>query len=428
MSFEKPEQFSELTANIARDNVLKFPKNFLWGAATSAYQVEGNNSNSDWWEWEKQGKADNESGIACDYWRLYKKDHDLLQELGASVFRSSIEWSRIEPEEGVFSAEAIRHYREIFEDLKKRNMKTQITLWWWTSPIWFQKKYGFHKHASVSIFCRYVKKITEELGNLIDIFTVFNEPMVPLGQGFLGGVFPPGYKNPLKFLRAVNNIAKIYKESYKIIHKIRPEAQVGITYLYNWYESEGFGFFIKLINKISQWFRIDLLGNKIKGSQDYIGVDYYRLGKIKFDWKNIRMDSRNQTYLGFTIEEDKDNPMKWITYPKGIYSVLKEASAKFKLPIYITENGRPTEAGLEDENRVKFIKDHLFFVHKAISEGVDIRGYNVWSLMDNLEWLYGYKPKFGLIEVDYKTLERKPRKSFYEYAKICKSNGLEIDE
>ena len=404
-----------------------FPKNFLWGVATSSYRIEGWNSNSDWWEWEKQDKADNESGRACDYWNRYKKDHDSLSELGVNIFRSSIEWSRIEPEEGKFSEEAIRHYREIFQDLKNRGIKTQVTLWWWTSPLWFQKKYGFHKKDSVKIFARYVKKITKELGDLIDMFTVFNEPMVPLGQGFLAGVFPPGYKNPFKFLRAVNNLAAAYRESYKIIHKIKPEAQVGITYLYNWYESEGFGFLLKTVNKIAQWYRLDLLGNKIKGFQDYIGVNYYRLGQIKFDRKNIKMDSRNQIYLGLTIKEDKNNAMNWITYPKGIYHVLKEASAKFKLPIYITENGGPTRAGLDDDDRIKFIQDHLAFVHKAIGEGVDVRGYNFWSLMDNLEWLYGYEPKFGLIEIDYKTLERKPRKSFYEYAKICKSNELEIE-
>jgi beta-glucosidase len=169
------------------------------------------------------------------------------------------------------------------------------------------------------------------------------------------------------------------------------------------------------------------LGKKIKNYQDYIGVNYYRLGKIKFELANFKMDSRKQIYFGFTIEEDKNNVMKWISYPEGIYNVLKEASEKFKKPIYITENGIPTRSGLNDEDRVKFIKDHLKFIHKAIEENIDVRGYNFWSLMDNLEWLYGYEPKFGLIEIDYETLERKPRKSFYEYAKICKSNEMETE-
>lgn len=401
---------------------LQFPKDFLWGAAASSYQIEGGNSNTDWWEWEKVGKADNESGRACDYWNLYKKDHDLIEGLGVNLFRSSIEWARIEPEEGVFSKEAIQHYREIFQDLKNRNIKTQITLWWWVSPIWFQKKYGWHRKASVEIFTRYVEKVTQELGDLIDIFTVFNEPMVPLGQGFLGGVFPPGFKNPWKFWRAVNNLASAHREAYKIIHKIKPDAPVGITYLYNWYESEGFGILLNPINKLAQWFRIGLLGNKLKGFQDYIGVNYYRLGKIKFDRRNIKWDSRSQNFFGFNIMEDKDNVMKWANYPEGIYKVLKEANQKFKLPIYITENGWPTRSGIEDDERIKYIQEHLKFIKKAIDEGVEVCGYNYWSLMDNLEWLYGYAPKFGLIEMDYKTLERKPRKSYYAYRDIIESN------
>lgn len=401
----------------------KFPSGFLWGVATSAYQIEGGNSNSDWWEWEKQGKADNESGIACDYWNRYKADHGLLQELGVNIFRLSIEWARIEPSEGIFSEEAIRHYREILQDLKSRNIKTQVTLWWWTSPIWFQKKYGFHKKESIGIFTRYAEKVAQDLGDMIDIFTVFNEPMVPLGQGFLAGVFPPGFKNPFKFWRAVNNLAKAYIKSYAAIHQIRPEAEVGISYLYNCYEAEGLGFLLKALNKIVKWYRIDLLGNKIKKFQDYIGVNYYRLGKIKFDRKNIRMDSKNQIYMGFTIEKDKKNIMEWVTYPEGIYKVLKEASEKYKLPIYITENGGPTGLGLDDQERIDFIKNHLQFVKKALDEGMNIKGYNFWSLFDNLEWLYGYRPRFGLIEIDYKTLERKPRKSFYAYKEIISTQG-----
>lgn len=399
-----------------------FPENFLWGVATSSYQIEGDNSKADWWEWEKTGKAKNQSGRACDYWNRWSNDHVLLSELNVRAFRLSIEWSRVETEEGVFSSEAIQKYREILQDLKARNIQAQVTLWWWVSPIWFQKKYGFHNKKSIAIFSCYVQKITEELGDLIGMFTILNEPMVSLGQGFLGGVFPPGFKNPWKFIQAVNHIAKAYKESYKIIHKIKPEAQVGIAYLYNWYESEGLGILLKLVNRLTQWFRIDLLGNKIKGFQDYIGVNYYRLGKIKFDRKNIKLDSRNQNFFGFTVEEDKNSVMKWINYPEGIYKVLKEASKKFKLPIYILENGLPTEVGINDEKRIKFIKEHLYYVKKAMTEGADIRGYNFWSLMDNFEWLYGYEPRFGLIEINFKTLERKPRKSFYAYKEIIKND------
>ncbi len=400
----------------------KFPKDFLWGVATASYQIEGDNSNSDWWKWEQRGKTKHKSGKACDYWNRWKSDHELLSELGVNTFRLSLEWSRIEPEEGIFSEEVLDKYREILLDLKNRGIKTQVTLWHWTSPVWFQKKYGFHKKTSIKIFRRYAEKIVRELGDLIDIFVTFNEPMVPLGMGYLAGSFPPGFKNPFKFLRAVRYVAIAHKEVYKIIHEIKPQAEVGITYLYNWYESEGFGVLLNAINKVAQWYRIDLLGKKIKDFQDYVGIDYYRLGKIKFDWKNIKMDARNQVYFGFTIEEDGKNAMKWISYPEGIYFVLKEAGEKFKLPIFITENGIPTGPNIDDEERIKFIQEHLHYVKKALDKGINVKGYNYWSLLDNYEWLYGYEPRFGLVEIDYKTLERKPRKSFYFYKEIIKEN------
>jgi len=392
-----------------------FPKDFLWGAATSSYQTEGNNFNSDWWEWEQRGKTKDKSGIACDYWNRYKEDHKLLEELGCNSFRLSLEWSRIEPEEGKFSDEAIGHYREILQDLKNRNIKAQVTFWHWTSPIWFQKKYGFHKKSSVDIFVRYVEKITKELGDSIDIFLIINEPMVPLGMGYLVGLFPPGKKNPLSFWQALKNISKAYVESYKLIHSLKPDAMVGMTHLYNWYDSGGYNIIGGILYKISKWFRIASFNRRIKGYQDFFGLNYYRLGKINLKkWKSKK--------INFFIEEDEDNVMGWIAYPEGMYEVIKEAHNDYKIPIYITENGFPSDAGLDDYSRIEIIRNNLKCIKKAIDEGINVVGYNHWSLMDNYEWLYGFEPKFGLVEIDFKTLERKPRKSFYEYQTIIKNS------
>ena len=409
-------------------NNLKLPTDFLWGVSTASYQIEGNNSNSDWWQWEEKGKTTDKSGRACDYWRRYKSDHDLLDELGVNSYRLSLEWASIEPQENSFSPNNIEHYRKILEDLRNRNIKTVVTLWHWTSPIWFADKYGFHNDKSVEIFTRYCQKVVDELGDLIDIYVVFNEPMVPLGMGYLGGDFPPGFKNPFKFYKALNNIVDAYIESYKTIHHKYQNAQVGISYLYNWYEKTDSSM-VNILNKLSQWYRIYLLGDKIKGYQDYLGIDYYRIGKIKFDWRKIKLDTKNQIYFGFTIQEDKKHPMKWITYPEGIYKVLREAQEKYKLPIYILENGLPTNEGMGDKQRIDFIQKHLFFIKKAIKKGVDVRGYFYWSLLDNYEWLYGYAPRFGLVEMNYKTLERKPRESFYVYRKVISDNvNLLADE
>jgi beta-glucosidase len=259
--------------------------------------------------------------------------------------------------------------------------------------------------------------MTRDLGGLIDMFQVINEPMVPLGMGYLTGLFPPGRKNPVLFWLALRNIARAYIESYKIIHDIIPEAQVGMTHLYNWYDSGKTNSLGKLIYGISKWFRVIAFSRKIKGYQDFFGLNYYRLGKI-----NLRKLKSEK--IQFFIEEDENNIMGWITYPEGIYKAIKEASAGQDIPIYITENGFPTDIGIKDDERVKFVQDHLYYVKKAIDEGANVRGYNYWSFLDNFEWLYGFKPRFGLVEIDYKTLERKPRESFYAYQEIIKNNGL----
>ena len=401
---------------------LQFPKGFSWGVSTSSYQIEGGTPPCDWQQWERLGKTEGgECGKACDYWNRWKSDHEMLVELGVSAFRLSIEWARIEPEEGVFSDEAISKYREILSDLKAKNIKTHVTLWHWVSPIWFSEKYGFHKNKSVDKFAAYSKKIIDELGDLVDTWVVFNEPMVPLGMGYLTGGFPPGFKNPWKFWKALRNLGKSHRKTYDAVHEKFPKAMVGITCLYNWYEVDGLGFIEKIADRIARWYRIDLLGNMIKNHQDYVGIDYYRLGKIVFD-------PRNSMHLGFRIEEDSRNIMRWVTYVKGMGLVLEEAYAKYKKPIYIMENGIPTDMGHLDDERIDFIKNHLAEVHGAIEKGIPVLGYNYWALMDNFEWQAGYAPKFGLVEVDFETLERRPRKSFYEYAKICKNNELEIEE
>ena len=403
-----------------KKQVLKFPEGFLWGAATSGYQIEGDSPACDWQEWERAGKTyGGKCGKACDYWNLWKGDHKLLEELEVKSFRLSIEWARIEPREGEFSDVAINKYREILQDLKNKNIKTQVTLWHWVSPLWFSEKYGFHKKKSIKKFESYSNKIIEELGDLVDFWVVLNEPMVPLGMGYLKGGFPPGFKNIFKFFRAGNNLARAYKKTYKLIHKKYPEAKVGITYLYNWYEFKGLGFLGRAISRIVKWYRIDFFGNKIKKYQDYMGIDYYRLAEIIFDLKNSQI-------LGFKIKDDQNNPMRWVTYARGLRLVLREAHKKYKKPIYIMENGTPTNQGIEDKSRIEFIDKHLVELNKAITEGIPVLGYNHWSLLDNFEWLEGYRPRFGLVEVDYKTLERKPRKSFYEYAKICKNNEVDL--
>jgi len=397
----------------------KFPKKFLFGVATSSYQIEGDNFNSDWWKWparnathsvaggEEESEVIENSGRACDYWNRWREDHQLLTNLGVNSFRLSLEWSRIEPKEGEFSQTAIQHYREILEDLKTRDIKTVVTLWHWVSPNWFQENYGLHKKKSREVFVNYGKKIIDELGDLIDVFVVINEPMMPLAFGFLNGKFPPGIKCPIKYWKASRNLSKAYKEIYNYSKEKRPKIPVGITMLYNLFEPNNkFNPIDQLIVWVAKKFWNESFFKRIRKQSDYYGLDYY------FHRKLGLFGQTQQSHL-------KVNDVGWEIYPEGIKKALKEIWEKYELPIYIMENGL---ADANDKYRGQFIKDHLHHVSQAITDGVDVRGYLHWSLMDNYEWLHGYAPRFGLVEIDYTTLERIPRKSFYVYKKLIEES------
>ncbi len=409
----------------------KFPKGFLWGAATSAHQVEGGTLNN-WSEWEKKNaerlakEAEKKwadwqkekfpemfdpqnyiSGRACDHYNRYGEDFDLAKEGGHNVHRFSIEWSRIEPEEGKFDEKEIEHYRKVILALRERGIEPFVTLWHWTEPIWFDALGGWVNKKSIKYFSRFVEKIVGEYGDLVNFWIVINEPNVGLGFGYVTGAQPPAKKNIVSFLRAYFHLLSAYKKAYEIIHKINKTANVGFAHSYYIYEANLWKPINKIIASIPTFFS-NYFARKTKGHEDFIGCNYYT--RMVLSWKMRNISDSDKTDLG------------WEIYPEGIYNILSGLK-KYNLPIYITENGL-ADAG--DLKREEFIKQHLGQIHKAISAGVDVRGYLHWSLLDNFESpeTRGFWPRFGLIEIDYKTLERKPRKSFYAYKKIIENNGL----
>lgn len=392
---------------------LKFPENFLWGVGTSSHQIEGGNDNNDWYEWEKKGKAKELSGIACDSWNLFREDNDLVKNLGCNAYRISLEWSRIEPKEGEFSAVAIKHYRQWLIDMKAKGIKRVVTLNHWTLPLWFSQKYGWHKRGSVAIFERFAEKVIEELGEEIDICVTFNEPRLILNKGYATGDFPPGKKNPILYLLARKNLVEAHKKAYGIIKKIKPDLPVGITQFCNDFDYFGKGrwqnWLTEKVENFYNWHFFDQIGE----AKDFIGVNYYYGAKVKLTYPFYEL----ATY------EKKVTDMGWGVSPEGIFEVVMDAWEKYKKPLYILENGI---ADGEDKYRAEYIKAHLRSLHKTIRKGVDVRGYFYWSLLDNFEWNEGYQMKFGLFEVDRKTLKRKIRSSALEYAKICESNEIEV--
>ncbi len=420
------------------------PEKFFFGAATSSHQVEGNNYN-DWSEWEHKTansksqmanrknwpdyilnpqaggpnplqKENYISGRACDHYNRYEEDFDIAKSLGHNAHRFSIEWSRIEPEQGKFNEKEIEHYWQVIKALRKRGIEPFVTLWHWTNPLWIRDIGGWENKKTVEYFLRYAGKIIQTLGQEVKFWLPINEPTIYTGLAYVMGQFPPEKKNLFKANKVLKNFITAYKKTYLLLHKKLPGVMVGNANNIHYHlPFNKKSLLDKVAVKLLQYFRDWRNLKWTDGFEDFIGLNYYFLDTIKvvpFNGRFILFDVRN--------------PNKWISdmgweiYPEGIYHNLKKLKEK-NLPIYITENGL---ADAKDEKRVKFIKNHLKWVHKAISEGVDVRGYFYWSLLDNFEWDKGFWPRFGLVEVNYKTMERKIRPSALEYKKIIEANAI----
>ena len=408
------------TCHTHRHAPLKFPKGFLWGAATSAHQVEGRNNNNDWWAWEQEGghiKNKDTSGKATDHYNRYQEDFDLAKNFKHNTHRFSLEWSRIEPKPGVFNKAALDHYEDVLKALKKRKLEPMVTLHHFTNPLWFSKKGGWQKHSSVHHFNAYVEKVVKRYKKYVTLWCTINEPFVYASNSYTKGNWPPQKKSFWATPRVLSHMADAHKMAYKTIHRAYPKnikPQVGFAhnhisfthygngitdYLYEW-----------LLNNIwNGWFY-----RKTKGTHDFIGLNYYFYHRIK---------KGRGAYAASDADRDVTD-MGWEIYPGGIFRALIELSTH-NLPIYITENGL---ASVNDHRRSRFIVAHLKEVYHAIKAGVDVRGYYHWSLTDNFEWDKGFAPRFGLVHIDYDDdFERTPRNSANVYARICKENAINHD-
>ena len=415
--------------------ILKFPPGFLWGVSTSAYQIEGGNVN-DWSEWEeknadrlaKQAKIfwqpwqqkkfpemfnrDNYiCGQACDSYHRWQEDLDLVESLNCNAYRFSLEWSRLEPEPGQWQNKEIEHYRKILLAMKQRNLKTVVTLWHWTNPVWLAKLGGWSNKKAINYFCQYTKKVADELGELIDYWVILNEPMVHLTHGYITKKFPPNKKNYWQAIKVYYHLVEAQKSSYQIIHQRYTKAQVGLASLINYFEPAKKWCPVEIgMARLANYFWNQKFLNDVKNYFDYIGVDYYFHNRMV--WHPPFKKNLNE----------KVTDRGWEIYPAGIYIVFKNYK-KYKKPIYILENGI---ADADDKLRPDFIRDHLYYVHQAIAEGVDVRGYFYWSLLDNFEWAEGFKERFGLVYVDYPTQKRIPKDSAYWYRQVIATNGASL--
>ncbi|MFA6357843.1 MAG: glycoside hydrolase family 1 protein [Candidatus Omnitrophota bacterium] len=403
----------------------KFPHNFFWGAATSAHQVEGNNIYNDWWNAEQNGSLKAVSGQACCHYELYQEDFEIAKELNHNCHRFSIEWSRIEPQEGKFDQSEIEHYRKVLVELKDKGLEPVVTLHHFTSPLWFSQKGGWTKFKLQKYFLRFVERIVEEFAPQVKFWITINEPLIYSSHSYLLGVWPPKQCSLFKTAKVTLNMAKAHIQAYQIIHKIYQDKLLEKPMVSIAANLQAFEICQPTLkNKLALYLRhkfynlyfIEMLLRK--KTLDYIGINYYgrNLADVR-SWgiKHLLLDTCMQNHHPL-----RKNSLGWDIYPQGLYK-LAIALKRYKLPIFITENGICTE---DDNLRWDYIREHLEELHKAMQEGSGILGYIYWSLIDNFEWDKGFGPRFGLVYVDYQNQKRTIKPSAKRFAAIAKSGEI----
>jgi len=390
----------------------KFPDGFLWGASTSSHQIEGGNNN-DWSEWEKTPghiKTGEVSGKAANSWEMYEKDFDLLQQMNLNAYRFSIEWSRIEPERGIFNQEALNHYKEMLVELHQRGITPVVTIHHFTNPLWLP---NWSNPKVIKYFLNFVKYLVENLGELVPYWLTINEPNIYVGLGYVEGTWPPGKKNILTAYKTLRNMHKAHNKAYDLIKKIYkdknwPMAKVSMAFNLQAFYPLNKSPITKLTTKIANYLTNDYGLMKSLGYMDFIGVNHYFTHWVK----------------GFSWNNDPDgvvrNDLNWAVHPPGFYKVLTDIK-KYNLPVLVTENGT---ADAEDKIRPWLVASYVTEMHKAIADGVKVFGYIHWALLDNWEWAEGFSGKYGIAETDFETLERRGRNSGKLLGEIAKNNAL----
>jgi beta-glucosidase len=386
-----------------------FPDGFLWGTATAAHQTEGSNWNNDWWAWEHvDGTACEEpSADATDHYWRYPTDLDMLVELGFGAYRFSLEWSRIEPEEGEWSRAQLDHYSRMIDACHERGLLPVVTFHHFTTPRWAAADGGWSNPVTAERFARYCEKAGAALGDRIGMACTINEPnIVPL-MGWLMGMFPPGKKQDLEgYASATETIIAAHRRAVDALHGAPGDFPVGLTLaMSEWGAEPG------QEDKIAEYRRHheDQYLEACRGD-DFFGVQSY--SRTRVGEAGVLGPEPGVEVL----------PMGYEYWPNAAAASVRHAAEMLDgVPLYVTENGIGTD---DDDQRIAYLRDSLTAVAKTIDDGIDLRGFFHWSLMDNFEWAFGYRMRFGIVAVDRTTQERTIKSSGRWLSEIVRSNEL----
>lgn len=377
---------------------LLFQKPFVWGTTTAAYQVEGGIAN----HWTDAGV---DAGKAVRHWENFEQDLRSMQELNSNAYRFSISWARIEPEPGVWDTAALEAYRERIKSMHSAGIEPFVTLLHFTHPTWFEKRGGWRKADNIRYYLRFVHKILQELGSHVRFWNPINEPVVQAIMSHAVGKWPPFEKDLVSARRVLRHLLMAHAQAYALIHRVDKEAQVGLSksmasfwphWRWNPLDQLAANQLEQLYNLIlwrnlsgKPGVRLRLLGLHVPSFQataDWVGVHYYAAYYVNWRAQLLGADSQPADFFNRLL------------YPRGLYQQLKRTQAWTQnLPLYVTENGLNDP---QSNQLPHYLVHHLAQVWRAQNEGLPIKGYFVWTLMDNYEWTAAYKPRFGLLDRD----------------------------
>jgi beta-glucosidase len=391
---------------------LTFPQGFLWGTATAAHQIEGQNLNNDWWAFEHADPTPcvESSGDACDSWHRWPEDLDLVASLGLGAYRFSLEWSRIEPAPGEFSLASLDRYKAMCAGCHERGLVPIVTFNHFTIPRWLSESGGWEAPDAPGRFASFCEKAVGRLGDLIGWACTLNEPNVVSLVGYRYGIFPPGLIDEDRSRAVSASLCRAHRLATDALRAGQGAFPVGLTLSMTDYQAvDGGEEQLEAMRHDAE----DVFLDATRGD-DFIGVQTY---------SRMRVGPRGQRppEKGVALTQ-----MGYEVWPRALEATIRRAQeVTGGTPVLVTENGMGTS---DDEERIAFVKRALAGVNKCIEDGIDVKGYIYWSLLDNFEWVLGYRPTFGLVSVDRRSFERMPKPSAAWLGGVSRSNALEASD